>query len=246
MQPLRLHSVRAVQGLRFYSDAPQTARLTTSTRDDGGVFCQLLSDFHARDGRLVQRDRLNMSAVVDVLDRPTSPVTHVSLPIGTSLHRPAYPAPGSKFYVGVPLQRLRGFAISGDGLVGKITAPALIELAGGSRDVRGWQLPSAAVDACLFAAGILAWQTVAPGSALPSGFGEIEIGRLPGAGEACEVHVRLREAKPGDGNAPAQAAFDFTLYGVDRDVLVNVRDYRVAWLVDTSAQVHTTSASARR
>ncbi len=50
------------------------------------------------------------------------------------------------------------------------------------------------------------------------------------------MHVRLREAKPGDGNAPAQAAFDFTLYGVDRDVLVNVRDYRVAWLVDTSAQ----------
>ena len=246
MQPLKLHSVRAVQGLRFYSDTPQTARLTTSTRDDGGVFCQLLSDFHARDGRLVQSDRLNMSGVVDVLERPTSPITQVGLPIGTSWHRPAYPVAGSKFYVGPPLQRLRGFAINGDGLVGKITAPALIELAGGERDVRGWQLPSSAVDACLFAAGILAWQTVAPGSALPTGFGEIEIGRLPGAGEACEVHVRLRESIPGQGGAPAQAAFDFTLYGVDRDVLVNVRDYRVAWLVDSQAAAHTTTASARR
>ena len=246
MQPLKLHSVRAVQGLRFYSDTPLTARLTTSTRDDGGIFCQLLSDFHARDGRLVQSDRLNMSGVVDVLERPTSAITQVGLPIGTTWHRPAYPAAGSKFYVGPPLQRLRGFAINGDGLVGKITAPALIELAGGSRDVRGWQLPSSAVDACLFASGILAWQTVAPGSALPTGFGEIEIGRLPGAGEACEVHVRLREAIPGQGGAPAQAAFDFTLYGVDRDVLVNVRDYRVAWLVDSQAAAQTTTASARR
>jgi hypothetical protein len=187
-----------------------------------------------------------MSAVVDVLERPTSPVTQVSLPIGTTWHRPAYPVPGSKFYVGPPLQRLRGFSINGDGLVGRITAPALIELAGGSRDVRGWQLPSSAVDACLFAAGILAWQAVAPGSALPSGFGEIELGRLPQAGEACEVHVRLREAIPSQGTAPAQAAFDFTLYGVDRDVLVNVRDYRVAWLVDGHAANQPTTAAARR
>ncbi len=245
-QPLKLHSVRAVQGLRFYSDAPLDARLTTSTRDDGAIFCQLLSDFHARDGRLVQRDRLNMSGVVDVLERPTSPVTHVALAIGTTWHRPAYPAPGSKFYVGPPLQRLRGFAIGGDGLVGRITAPALIELAGGSRDVRGWQLPSSAVDACLFAAGILAWQTVAPGSALPTGFGEIEIGRMPGPGEACEVHVRLRETIAGQPGTPAQAAFDFTLYGVDRDVLVNVRDYRVAWLVDGNVASQPSTATARR
>lgn len=256
LQSLRLHSVRAIQGLRFYGNAAQSARITTSTRDDGAVVCQLLSDFHARDGRLVQRDRLNMSGVVDSLERPIAPVTHIGVPIDASWHRPAYPAPGSKFYVGPPLQRLRGFTITSEGLVGRITAPTLIELAGGSRDVRGWQLPSAAVDACLFAAGILAWQTVAPGSALPTGFGEIEIGRMPTAGEACEVHVRLRESSHNQAGvvdpsgasvgSPAQAAFDFTLYGVDREVLVNVRDYRVAWLVDGQAAANPSTASARR
>ncbi len=98
----------------------------------------------------------------------------------------------------------------------------------------------------LVCSGILAWQTVAPGSALPTGFGEIEIGRLPYAGEACEVHVRLRESIPGQGTAPAQAAFDFTLYGVDRDVLVNVRDYRVAWLIESQSQPVASTATAQR
>ncbi len=116
----------------------------------------MLSDFHARDGRLVQRDRLKHVGRSRCARSTNVAGNSCQLADWYIIAPPAYPAPGSKFYVGVPLQRLRGFAISGDGLVGKITAPALIELAGGSRDVRGWQLPSAAVDACLFAAGILA------------------------------------------------------------------------------------------
>ncbi len=147
---------------------------------------------------------------------------------------------GSKFYVGLPLQRLRGFTIVPEGLVGKITAPALIEQAGGRREVRGWQLPSSALDACLFATGILAWQTVSPGAALPAGFGEIELGRMPWAGEACRVHVRLRESSPG------KAAFDFTLYGVNDDMLVNVRNYQIAWLADASKEHLASSASVTR
>ncbi len=244
-QPLKLVDVRAVQGLRFYGDAPQTVRIATEQASNDTVHCRLISDFHARDGRLVERDRVNLTGTVRVQAGQnrisTDDVTWIKLPGDVQWHRPIYPPEGSKFYVGLPLQRLRGLVLTDAGLVGRITAPALIELAGGSREVRGWQLPSSAVDACLFATGILAWQSIAPGAALPVSFGEISLGRQPHAGEACQVHVRQRAAEVAAG----QAAFDFTLYGVDNDVLVNVRDYRIAWLTDSSAAA-TSSATVSR
>ncbi|MGN6133218.1 MAG: SDR family NAD(P)-dependent oxidoreductase [Aureliella sp.] len=249
---LKLCQLEAVQGLRFFSDQPQTVKVATSLDEHGHIDSRLLSDFRARDGRLVQSDRLHIAGRVEVASGVIDRVTRIALPLQAVWNRPLYPAPGSKFFVGPSLQRLRGFAIVGESLVGRIIAPALIELAGGGRDVRGWQLPSAAVDACLFATGILAWQVVAPGSALPAGFGEIEIGRLPLPGEACEVHVRLRShnvgAPPSEATnslpaSPAEAVFDFTLYGVDNDVLVNVREYRVAWLVERQASKPQSSAT---
>ena len=80
------------------------------------------------------------------------------------------------------------------------------------------------MDSCLFAVGALAWDRVAAGTALPVRFGRLEVGRLPSPGEACEVHVRLLSHSNG------RACFDFTLYGVDGDVLLNAVDYEVAWL----------------
>ncbi|MCA9180779.1 MAG: polyketide synthase dehydratase domain-containing protein, partial [Planctomycetales bacterium] len=201
--------------------------------------------------RLVEANRVNFSALVVPFDGQGNPTverratltgngqqheTQIKLPSGAKFQPVIYPDVGAKFYVGWPLQRLKKVALVEGGIVGQISAPALIELAGAGRDVRGWRIPSAALDACLFAVGILAWQQVAAGSALPVRMGQIKLGRLPSPGEACEVHARLRRCDAGT------ATFDFTLFGVDGATLVDVVDYQVAWL----AQEQPTAAAASR
>ena len=150
------------------------------------------------------------------------------MPRDQSWSKPNYPLENAEFFVGWPFQRLRRFAILEGGLVGKISAPALIELAGSERDLMGWQSPSAAFDSCLFATGILAWQRVAPGSALPASIGLLTFERLPSPGESLEVHVQLNSAENG------RASFDFSLYGVDGSLILNAQDYQVAWLSSSS------------
>lgn len=226
---LMIQDVKAVQGLRFFSEQSQTVRIVTSIGTDKSVECNLLSDFHARDGRLIQANRLNLTGSVMEEDRSQMDRVRIEYSQDAQWQRPVYPTEQSKFYVGLSLQRLRGFTITEKGLVGRIIAPALIELAGGSRPVDGWQLPSSALDACLFATGILAWQKIAPGSALPTRFGKISIGRLPIPGEACEVHVRIESAQDD------RAQFHFTLYGVDGSIIVNVANYEVAWLKEDAS-----------
>ena len=146
----------------------------------------------------------------------------VQLPPSVTWLPVAYPAADAQFHVGWPLQRLRKVALFENGLVGKISAPALIELAGTKRDLRGWRIPSAAMDACLFATGILAWQRVASGIALPVRISRLEIGRLPGPGEACQVQVQLLS------HSHERARFNFTLYGVDGEMILNAKEYEVA------------------
>ena len=63
-------------------------------------------------------------------------------------------------------------------LWGKIFPPMLQELAGRrGRSADGWIIPSAALDACLYAVGMLAWMQVQPGPSLPFRFGRIALGR---------------------------------------------------------------------
>ena len=115
--------------------------------------------------------------------------------------------------------------------MGRIAAPALVELAGNFRDVSGWKVPCAAFDACLYAAGILGWERVGPRPALPVKINRLCWGRLPSPGEACEVHVRVLEHHA-DG-----IIYDFTLYGIDGDLLLNASGYEVAWLGTDSIAV---------
>jgi hypothetical protein len=223
-----LRDMVAHTALRFFHDAPQELRIETVQTSLAQVDCRLVSAFLARDGRVVDPHRINFTAQVAVChgltDEQTSRLTHVAVPSNAFQQPVVYPTSGSKFYVGWPLQRLKKVALVEGGIVGAISAPALIELAGAGRDVRGWRIPSAALDACLFAVGILAWQQVAPGAALPVRMGELRLGRLPNPGEACQVHARLTSA------SEHSATFDFTLYGIDGSLLIDVRNYEVAWV----------------
>ncbi|MCC7337236.1 MAG: SDR family NAD(P)-dependent oxidoreductase, partial [Pirellulaceae bacterium] len=252
-----LRDVTALSALRFFGDAQQDLRIETRATPGAGssraVECRLLSDFVARDGRLVEANRVNFSAQVVAVDGQGIPTaerraplsgngqqyeSRIKLPPGEKFQPVNYPDVGAKFYVGWPLQRLKRVALVEGGIVGQISAPAMIELAGTGRDVRGWRIPSAALDACLFAVGILAWQQVAPGSALPVRMGQIKLGRMPSPGEACEVHAQLR------GCDAATAMFDFTLFGVDGAMLVDVVDYQVAWLAQEPPAVAAASRAS--
>ncbi len=224
-------NLEAVQALRFFAPAAKQLRIGTQTTEADRVGCSIYSDFTTRDGKLVEANRIHFRGQVlrdssqwcKDSDRDDGPCVRLETPPLMPWQKVQYPRPEESFYVGWPLQRLREFALVSGGLIGRISAPALIELAGNRRDLRGWRLPCSAMDACLFATGILAWQ-LAPGTALPMRMERLEIGRLPIPGEPCQVHVRALHH--GDG----QASFDFTLYGVDDDVLLNAKAYRVAWL----------------
>jgi hypothetical protein len=234
-----LYDLEAVRALRFFSPTPRRLRVEASLVSDGTVSCKLQSDFFSRDGRLIEANRVNFMTKATVnLDHKLERVT-IRLPQSAVWLPVSYPNVDAQFYVGWPLQRLRKVSLFENGLVGKISAPALIELAGTKRDLRGWRIPSAAMDACLFATGILAWQRVAPGTALPVRIRRLEVGRLPNSGEACQVHVQLLS------HTQERACFDFTLYGVDGEMILNAKDYEVAWLSrDGEDQTKTKVASA--
>ncbi len=222
--PIVLHDLEAVRALRFFSSTPRQLRVESSLVSNGTVSCKLQSDFYSRDGRLIETNRVNFKTTATVSGQEKKAGVTVDLPSTVNWLPVTYPTADAQFHVGWPLQRLRKVALHENGLVGKIAAPALIELAGTKRDLVGWRIPSAAMDACLFATGILAWQRVAAGTALPVRISRLEVGRLPSPGEACQVHVQLLSHSPG------RASFDFTLYGVDGETILNAKDYEVAWL----------------
>lgn len=219
-----LEKVEALQGLRFFTDRPQEVRIRVNRKDRSNIDCELLADFCARDGKRIEADRCYLKGSV-VVDGQPSKWPGKRVVVRSEAWQPVqYPQRGSKMYLGPPLRCLKRIQVQGNAAVGQISAPALVEIAGPQRNVEGWLIPSAAIDACLFAVGILGWTSVAPGATLPVSFGRVELGRKPQPGEACtvEVHFVRREGK--------LAVFTFTLFGDDDNVLVHVEDYRIAWL----------------
>ncbi len=223
-----LRDIQAHGPVKFFTEVEQDLYLKCDCLGDRKANVELRSDFISQKGLIVDRQRLNFSAEArSIGDSQSSAIemtTQLELPNTLRWLPVVYPEADSEFYVGWPLQRLRKVALLEGGLVGRISAPALIELAGVTRSTAGWAIPSAALDACLFAAGILAWHRVAPGSALPVRMGQLRLGRLPRPGEACFVHVVLNSAER------SKASFDFSLFGIDGSMIVDVTDYQVAWI----------------
>ncbi len=223
--PLALTDIEAVNGLRFHTDRAQAVRVTSELLGDGTVRCQLFADVCSRDGRLVEADRLYLSARIEA--NPQAPLKSdrplPDLSEGT-WHPIEYPAKGSKFFLGPALRCLRKIRVEGQTAWGRIMAPAPIELTGPLHEVAGWRLPCAPLDACLFATGLLAWYCVEPGTALPASIGRLTLGRLPRAGEACWVETQFLRR---EGH---HAWFDFTLRGMNGEMILAAEDYRIVWL----------------
>lgn len=234
----QLCDVEAISALRFFSDKPQEIYARVES-NGGSLNCAVESKFIGRSGHASDQQRVNFRCRVPKASRFVEPeLVKSALPGSSDWERAIYPPADAKFYVGWPFQKLRRVIVAADGLVGQIAAPALVELAGGGRDTSAWRIPSAAMDACLFAVGIYAWQKIRPGISLPVGIGRLTLGRLPRPGEACQVHVRPRETSHDN------ATFDFSLYGVDRGLIIHAENYKIAWLAGGLEQQTSTAQVA--
>ena len=135
-----------------------------------------------------------------------------------------YAAHGSKLYHGPPLRALRRFRGQDGRAWGRVSAPALVELAGSGRSVEGWILPCAALDACFYVTALLAWRHAQAGPSVPVSIDFLELGRMTDPGEFCLVETTFVR------RSGRQAWFDFALFGNNGDLLLKACDYCIAWL----------------
>lgn len=226
---LTLRNARAISGLRFFTDNPLTIQMQTEFSGQNAATCRLAADFRSRNGMLVEANRGYFEAKVEFNlgdARETRPLPQIPEEAWRTVQ---YAPRESRFYLGPNFQRLRKFALGEGRGWGKIVAPPLCDMAGPNRSVAGWVLPCAALDACLYATGLLAWASIRPGASLPVSFGELRFVKSPSPGEACTVETRfVRQEGP-------NAWFDFALMGSDGELILEAKDYRIAWLGVPSA-----------
>ncbi|WP_261344716.1 type I polyketide synthase [Allorhodopirellula solitaria] len=128
-------------------------------------------------------------------------------------------------YHGPQFQCLRelGFTADGRTAMGVIVTPSPSHLAGENRPLRGWVISPAAMDAVLYAAGMLAYR-VGGRPSLPISFDTIKIGRLPVPGEPLRVIV---DCESDDENGATLRA---SLMGLNGDCILELVGYQIGWL----------------
>jgi hypothetical protein len=142
-----------------------------------------------------------------------------ALPAPPSVWSPfAYPE-GAPVYHGPVFRGVTGVALDRAGGWGRIASLPLVDLVGPSR-VAGWVIPSAVLDAALYACGIHLWTHGQGAVSLPRAIGQLRLGRMPQAGENCLVHFTCREI------AKDSACYDFTVVGADGALIVAAENYR--------------------
>ena len=216
----------AKQAIRFATDDPLAVTVQTRLTGNGIIECRLLADVRRRDGRMVEEDREYFRAMFDVsgqtsVSAPEMPaVRHIDNAL--RWQRVEYGTSDGLIYHGPELQELREVADDGQSIIGRIAASAPVQLFGGSR-ARGFTVPCATMDACLYAVGYAAWHRYQKPS-LPVQFGVIEFGRLPDPGEPCVVSIQQKQL------LESGACWDFQLDGHNGDRLLTVSGYQIGWL----------------
>ena len=219
---------KAMQAIRFSTDDPLAITVQTRPTPEGGVECRLLADVRRRDGRMVEEDREYFRA--EFVPRESESLHagaghRFEKPLNATWKKIEYVSPDSLIFHGAELQELREITDDGRLIFGRIAASAAVQLFGGAR-ARGFTVPCATMDACLYAIGYVAWQRHQKAS-LPVQFERIEFGRLPDPGEPCLVCIQQT------GVTESGATWDFTLQGHNGDRLLTVNGYRIGWLKHT-------------
>ena len=209
--------VEITDAVRFFNDEPVDVRVTAEMTP-AGIHCRLTSDFRNRRGQVVQKDRLHFSGIVEAADSPSQLAGRLP-PRPGDWFDIAYPPAGAPMFHGSPLRLLARASVNETTAMGEIHLPRVNNLVG-RRDVGGWLTPSAAIDACLYACGVYVWVYAGQAIAVPQGLSELRFGRPGRPGETTVVHLTCRSLEQNT------AAFDFTLFGDDGDVIFQARQYR--------------------
>jgi hypothetical protein len=218
-----LRNLQALNGLRFHTDQPLVARVKAE-RGARGIECSLTCDFRTRDGRLVEADRKYLAATLDVARAPRQIDIARPQPPAGEWKPIQYVGRDAAVYHGPPLRALQSIQVLPDGAWGKIRVPELADLAGPNHPTKDWNLPSAVLDACLYASAVCAWFSVEPAPNLPLSLGHLRLGAMPQPGDECLLRVKLL------GREGRQVKFEFTLWAPDGRVILDAQDYRVTYL----------------
>ena len=219
-----IHGLHSKRGLRWFNEKPIEAKMRVTQTKRLQSFpiqhVELTADFHARDGALVDPNRVHF--VGDVSIEPAEARLDWTFPaLDQYIWKEAvYPSAGSEFYVGPAFKMLNRFALSDGKLFGKIFSPPLGHLAGVKRSGFHWRTPSAVLDSCLFATGILAWTQVRPSTSLPVSIEHLNFFRLPKFNEVVLLETRLVDQDE------QSAWFDFCVWSADGTVCMEALSYR--------------------
>lgn len=208
--PLGFENVKALEALTFFEDTPRT--LTIALEGDGVL--RVRTDGGARNGHRKQVGRaicegISLSGVV----APRAP-----RPVPESGWQAVDYELGLGFHHGPTLRALKSWQICDGVLFGKITAPSPSEIFAADSAAKGWLVPSAVLDACLYAVGVLVAVKFGCGSA-PRSMASLVVSRAPQVGEECTLMVE-----------PQGEFYPFTLFGHGGDILIQATGYEVSLL----------------
>jgi len=223
----QLRNLEALHGLKFHTDEPRSLRVAASNDGNGGMRCSVMADVRLKNGTIVEQDRTYLQAIALAPAKPLGKA-ELDVPVNGWERVEYLPRGAARMYHGPPLRCLRKVRFDNDVVWGRVAAPALVELAGSQRDVTGWMVPSAALDACLYATALLTWRHVDQAPSLPHHLDTLELGRRPHPGEPCIVEVRFLRREN------SFAWFDFVLVGLNGDVIARATDYCVVLMNDTN------------
>jgi len=204
-------------GLRFLTDDPQTGRLR-ATAGAGGITSELTADFYNSKGRLLLADRPYLKGVVSfdeespIRELPTTDAEWADV---------GYPDDDLVMYHGPIFRYLKDFTGKEETSEAwaRITAPEPGEVPGHRGGV-GWTVPSAVLDGCFFACGLGLWVVFGGVVAIPQGIDRLRFFRMPRPGETCTLYLHYL-GREGD-----ISQFDFSVFGEDGGVLMDVDGYR--------------------
>lgn len=214
--PLTFTEVQASEALVYSNGTAQALRVEVEENGWSRIQTHRL----ARDGRILQRDRLVFQGRVGSGYTPKQ----ISVPkLSESWTQVDY-SEGLGFYHGPSFQGLQAWQSHGEEMWGRIAAPGTAHLLHPSRSAAGWIIPSASLDACLYAVGLLVALKTGGGSA-PKSLKSLSVLKRPNAGEHCLVRVRADEAFDD---------MEFQLLSESGELLLSASGYAVSLLKQSS------------
>ncbi len=203
-----------VDGLLFHVERPIVARARATGLPDGTFDCRLTSDFHNRNGGLIQPDRLYLTAKAVPAGIESAPLAKI--PTNAGEWRDFRYPNEAPIYHGPVFRGLRGCCYGPQAGTARVLALSMKDLVGESR-LAGWTIPSCVLDSAMYACAMHLWAFGGNAIALPRRIADLRLGRLPHDGEVCLIHFVCVDFETGD--------YDFDVVGEDGAMIVQARRY---------------------